>query len=158
MIVLGPAGVASWPQTSTVTSTKAVDHELCINHTMLGQWPTTPFFGDPSTPLEGNQWVFANIGGRWYGGAADWYRPGQACKDVTASNIGSDAFLQLGAAPLLVPGPGRDVRVDVVDARALVSGHAHDRPANERGPDSLEREPQVRSGHGRYSCPGTCTG
>ncbi len=63
-IVLGAAGIADWPVTSTVTSTTTQDHNFCINHTMLGQWPTTPFFGDPSTPLEGNQWVFANIGGR----------------------------------------------------------------------------------------------
>ena len=105
-IVLGAAGIADWPVTSTVTSTTTQDHSLCINHTMLGQWPTTPFFGDPSTPLEGNQWVFANIGGQWYGGAADWYRPGQACKDVTRSNIGSDSFYNWEPLRSWSPSPG----------------------------------------------------
>ena len=100
MIVLGPAGVASWPQTATIASTKAVDHDLCINHTSLGRWPSTIFFGDPNTLVEGNQWVFANIGGRWYGGAADWYRPGQACKDVTAATIAADAFYDPRMEPL----------------------------------------------------------
>lgn len=103
-IVLGP-NIANWPATSTVTNIRQGGGELCIFHTKLGQWPTTPFFGDPSVPLEGNQWVFANIGGRWYGGAADWYRPGQACKGVTAAEIGHDAFSQ---EPLhsWVPRPG----------------------------------------------------
>ncbi|HEY7056529.1 MAG TPA: hypothetical protein VH458_08400, partial [Vicinamibacterales bacterium] len=50
-----------------------------------------PFFDDPGPVLEGNQWVFANIGGTWYAGAADWYRPGQGCKGVN-NNIGVDSF------------------------------------------------------------------
>ena len=99
-IVLGPTNVGSWPQTSTVTGTKAMDHYLCIYHTQLGQWPSTLFFDDPNTLLEGNQWVIANIGGRWYGGAADWYRPGQACKDVTQDSIARDAFYNPSMEPL----------------------------------------------------------
>jgi hypothetical protein len=107
-IVLGPKNIASWPQTSTVTSTRAVTGELCISHTKLGQWPNVVFFNDPNTRVEGNQWVFANIGGRWYGGAADWYRPGQACKDVNAQSIGGDAFYQPSQEPMhsWVPRPG----------------------------------------------------
>lgn len=98
--VLGPSNVGSWPQTSTITRTVQVPHNLCIYHTKLGKWPSTIFFGDPNTLVEGNQWVFANIGGRWYGGAADWYRPGQACKDVTAQSIGRDAFYNPAMEPL----------------------------------------------------------
>ena len=75
-------------------------HNLCIWHTRLGQWPSTIFFNDPNTLVEGNQWVIANIGGRWYGGAAEWYRPGQACKDVTAENIAADAFYYDEQEPL----------------------------------------------------------
>lgn len=99
-VVLGPANVGTWPQTSTVTGTVQVEHYLCINHTKLGNWPNTIFFDDPNTLVEGNQWVIANIGGRWYAGAADWYRPGQSCKDVTADTIGRDAFYSPGWAPL----------------------------------------------------------
>lgn len=91
-IVLGPGNFASWPVGSAVTSTRQGNSELCIFHSALGSWPHTQFFDDPNTQVEGNQWVFANIGGRWYGGAADWYRPGQACKDVDANGIGHDAF------------------------------------------------------------------
>ena len=99
-VVLGPANVGSWAQTSTVTGTVAVEHDLCIYHTQLGRWPNTIFFDDPNTLVEGNQWVVANIGGRWYAGAADWYRPGQACKDVTADTIGRDAFYNPAWEPL----------------------------------------------------------
>lgn len=99
-IVLGPPNVASWPQTSTVTGTVAIEHYLCINHTKLGNWPAIQFFDDPYTTTEGNQWVIANVGGRWYAGAADWYRPGQSCKDVTADTIGHDAFYSPSWEPL----------------------------------------------------------
>jgi hypothetical protein len=105
-IVLGAANIANWAVTSQVTSTTQVDHSLCINHTMQGQWPTVPFFGDPSTPIEGNQWIFANIGGQWYGGAGDWLRPGQGCKDVTAANIGSDGFYNWEPLRSWSPKPG----------------------------------------------------
>lgn len=107
-IVRGPSDIGNWPQTSRVTGTQAVDHSLCVYHTKLGQWPSTIFFDDPSTLVEGNQWVFANISGRWYGGAADWYRPGQACKDVTPQTIAHDAFYTDAEEPLRswVPQPG----------------------------------------------------
>ncbi len=91
-IVLGPANFATWAVGSAVTSLRQGNGELCVFHTSLGQWPNTQFFDDPNTRVEGNQWVFANIGGRWYGGAADWYRPGQACKGVDANSIAGDAF------------------------------------------------------------------
>lgn len=103
-IVLGP-NIGNWAVGSSVSSIRQGNGELCIFHSALGGWPSTQFFDDPSTRVEGNQWVFANIGGRWYGGAADWYRPGQACKGVTADEIGHDAFSQ---EPLhsWVPRPG----------------------------------------------------
>ena len=90
-----------------MTGTKAVSHDLCIFHTKLGLWPTTLFF-DTGALIEGNQWVFANIGGHWYGGAGEWQRPGQACKDVTAETIGADAFYSPSMEPLRswVPKPG----------------------------------------------------
>jgi len=112
-IVLGPANIGAWPVTSTISSATAQTGGLCINHTKLGQWPRTIFFDDPNTLLEGNQWVFALINGRWYGGAADWYRPGQACKDVTAQSIGGDAFYSPSQEPLhsWVPRPGEQIGV-----------------------------------------------
>jgi hypothetical protein len=107
-IVLGPGNFASWPVGSNITAVQQGNGQLCIYHEKLGRWPSVPFFGDPGTLVEGNQWVFANIGGRWYGGAADWYRPGQACKAVDANSVGRDAFYNPSQEPLhsWVPQPG----------------------------------------------------
>lgn len=109
-ILLGPSSFASWRVTSAVTSVRQGNGELCIFHSALGQWPSTGFFGDPSVQVEGNQWIFAFIGGRWYGGAGDWYRPSQACKANNAQEIGHDAFSQ---EPLhsWVPQPGEQYAV-----------------------------------------------
>ncbi len=108
-ILLGPP-IATWPQTQTITDAyEDVDNgQLCIYHTGLEAWPTTAFFGDPTVQVQGNQWVFAFIGGQWYGGAADYFRPGQACKGVTADTIGQDAFYLPGLEPLhsWIPQPG----------------------------------------------------
>jgi hypothetical protein len=101
-IVLGPANIAGWQETASITSAyfDPGTPALCIYHTRLGIWPGVPFFGDRGTLVEGNQWVFAFINGQWYGGAADWYRPGQACKTVDAGSIGRDAFYQPNQEPL----------------------------------------------------------
>jgi hypothetical protein len=99
--VLGP-NISTWAQTSTITNAYADGSQLCIYHTKLGIWPATNYVYDTSggTTVEGNQWVFANINGTWYGGAADWYRPGQACKGVDANSIGQQAFYQPSQEPL----------------------------------------------------------
>lgn len=104
-ILKGPSAIVNWPVGSRITNASQGGGELCIWHEQLGKWPSVIFFGDPGTLVEGNQWVFANINGKWYGGAADWYRPGQACKGVDASSIGRDSFDQ---EPLRswVPRPG----------------------------------------------------
>lgn len=82
--------VTNWPQTSTITEAYVADGQLCIFHTKLGEWPVTDFF-DFGPILEGNQWVIVNFDGTWYAGAADWYRPGQACKEVD-NDFGAGAF------------------------------------------------------------------
>ncbi|MDE3153497.1 MAG: hypothetical protein KGN76_00220 [Acidobacteriota bacterium] len=119
--VLGP-NISSWPQTSTITNAYADGSQLCIYHTKLGVWPTTPYPYDPSATIEGNQWVFAKINGTWYGGASDWYRPGQACKGVTAQSIGGDAFYAWEPLKSWVPHSGEVFGVaDTTPARAWPS-------------------------------------
>ena len=54
---------------------------------MSGRWGSTPFF---DIEVEGNPWVFAKFGGRWYAGTYDWLRPGQVCKGVTGPEFGVD--------------------------------------------------------------------
>jgi hypothetical protein len=85
------ADIRSWTVDSTITSVTRNGTTFCTNHTKAGQWPVLPFLGDPSVQVEGNQWFFAKIGGTWYGGANEWLRPGQTCKDV-GGNIGADNF------------------------------------------------------------------
>jgi hypothetical protein len=83
--------LTNWAVTSTMTGGGWSNGELCTPHTMAGRWPTAPFFGDYGTLIEGNQIVFAKIGGKWYGGSGEWLRPGQTCKGVP-SNMGPDTF------------------------------------------------------------------
>jgi hypothetical protein len=87
--VQGP-NIANWPQTATITSAFHSGDTLCIEST--ANWPSTDFFDDPNTQVEGNQWLFVNIGGIWYGGAGHWYRPGQSCKGEVDENFFVDAF------------------------------------------------------------------
>lgn len=73
--------VSNWRITSRITSISIGDPPICINHTKSGRWPVRD-------GVEGNPWVFANLNGRWYAGTYEWLRPGQVCKQITASNIG----------------------------------------------------------------------
>jgi hypothetical protein len=107
--VKGP-DISGWRQASTMTSVVQGDGWLCTYHTMLGVWPATQYF-DTDATVEGNQWIIAYINGRWYAGAADWYRPGQACKAQDASSMGGDNFYSPSEEPLhsWVPRPGENI-------------------------------------------------
>ena len=79
------ADISGWAQTSTVTNVQISSRDICVKHTMAGKWPV---FVNNGTAAEGNPWVFAQIGGQWYGATYEWLRPGQECKGVTQTNIG----------------------------------------------------------------------
>ena len=81
--------IASWPETSRITSTSIGNPPICIHHTKAGQWPV-------KDGLEGNPWVFVNLNGRWYGATYEWLAPGQTCKGIHAGNIGE----HIGRSPL----------------------------------------------------------
>ena len=77
--------VTRWPQTSTITDIRIRDVPaggICIEHTQSGSWPGVN--GKLGSFVAGNAWVFANIGGTWYGATYDWLRPGQICKLTVA--------------------------------------------------------------------------
>jgi hypothetical protein len=99
---------SAWPETDRII---AVEQDggagyICINHTKRGVWPAAPFLGDPTTETEGTQWYFARINGRWYGGAGEWVRPNQICKDgQTSAEIGPDGSWG-GPMSTWVPKPG----------------------------------------------------
>jgi hypothetical protein len=98
-IVLGPTDIANWTVGAQVTSAYANSSEICIDHPGLGTWPNTIFFGDPADLVQGNQWMFAFINGRWYGGSARWFRPGQACKGISNDPF-QGTFYMDGSEPL----------------------------------------------------------
>lgn len=81
--------VSGWAETSTITSVTIDGSSICIEHTKAGQWPV-------AHGVEGNPWVFANVGGQWYAATYEWLRPGQICKGITADNIGA----HIGRSPL----------------------------------------------------------
>jgi hypothetical protein len=102
--------ISGWAVTSTVLSAAHIGDQLCIDHTKAGKWPQLPFF-DTGATIEGNQWFFANIGGKWIGGANEWLRPGQTCK-VIDGHVGQGGF---GGTALAgwTPKPGEMVGVAV---------------------------------------------
>lgn len=70
--------VENWRETSRVKGVSQKPDEICVRHTKSGQWPVLEAGTDNA--FEGNPWVVAKIGGRWYAGTYEWLRPGQECK------------------------------------------------------------------------------
>lgn len=89
--VLGP-NIKDWAQTVTITDAFHEGDRLCIDGDGE-RWPSTAFFGDPGTQVEGNQWNFIQVGGLWYAGAGHWYRPGQSCKSEVDGVYFIEGFL-----------------------------------------------------------------
>lgn len=85
-------GIASWPISSRMTQVVVGGGQMCTMHSMAGKWPLENFFGSEDTKVEGNQWIFAYLDGRWVGGAGHWLRPGQVCKGGNLSEVGPDVF------------------------------------------------------------------
>ena len=93
----GAPNPASWPQTATIISVEqdgnpSTGGPMCISFSTTHDWPTIPFLGDPTVQIYANQWYFANIGGQWYGGPAEYLREGRGfCKSGQGTNtIGPD--------------------------------------------------------------------
>jgi hypothetical protein len=131
-IEIGPGDFGNWEETARITEAYYVPGSLCIFHTRLGIWPPTLFASDGTT-IEGNQWVFANIGDKWYGGAADWYRPGQACKGIDEFSIGRDAFYLKPQSPIYswIPQSGETLAVaSSTPARAWPTFRTYDERTN----------------------------
>jgi hypothetical protein len=105
--------ISKWEQVATLTEATHGNGILCTYHSHLNRWPSADFFGDPSTQVEGNQWMFALLGGIWYAGAGHWYRPGQACKAEVDEHFFVDAFKNSPPFSTLVIRPGDEFGVAV---------------------------------------------
>ena len=115
--------VSGWPKTSTITSTSIGGPPICIHHTKSGSWPGVSSSG---TTVAGNPWIFAKVGGQWFGATFEWLRPGQTCKSISATDLGP----HIKRSPLddWVPKSGETIGLMVsTPARAGPEG-----PINER--------------------------
>lgn len=111
VIIAKGADPRGWTETSTLGTVTHIGDQLCTPHSMAGIWPGVPFYGDETSLVEGNQWLFAFIGGQWYAGAAEFLRsPAQICKTY-AGFIGED----FGGTPMegWSPAPGEAVGIMV---------------------------------------------
>lgn len=85
--------IANWPITNKIIEVDqdGGDGHMCINHAKRGNLPVSFFEDNPLVPIEANQWYFARINGQWYGGAGEWLRVNQICKEGQKSeDIGKD--------------------------------------------------------------------
>jgi len=100
--------VTKWPIDSEITSIYVDGGQTCLDHTKNGIWPWTTFEPPDGGPVEGTHIIFANIGGKWYGGVYDYYRPGQTCKGTNKWQYGEE---QIRSAPMgsWVPAQGEIV-------------------------------------------------
>ncbi len=92
--------ISRWPVTSTITNVRITPSEICVDHTGAGRFPTSTF---GTIQVEGNVWILAQFGGRWYAATYDWLRIGQTCKGMTARELGVD---QIRIAPMDASWPG----------------------------------------------------
>jgi len=100
--------VTKWPIDSEITSIYVDGGQTCLDHTKNGIWPWTTFEPPDGGPVEGTHIIFANIGGKWYGGVYDYYRPGQTCKGTNKWQYGEE---QIRSQPMgsWVPAKGEIV-------------------------------------------------
>lgn len=80
--------VSKWKITSDLSevSLPLQGSGIELKHSKAGSWPKKVLDG---TAVEGNPWVFAKIGGKWYGATFEWLRPGQTFKpNITRENLG----------------------------------------------------------------------
>lgn len=106
-----PREIASWKQTGRI---RVVEQDgagaglMCIGFDLFADWPSVPFFGDPTVPVYANQWYFARIGGQWYAGPGEYLRADRSssCKSGQGTNgIGPDGGWN-NAMRTWVPKPG----------------------------------------------------
>jgi hypothetical protein len=69
------ADVSRWSVTSKISEITIDTDTICIYHSKSGRWPVVG-------GGEGNPWVFAQIGGKWYAATYEYLRPGQTCKHI----------------------------------------------------------------------------
>jgi hypothetical protein len=73
------ADVSGWRVSSQITDITITSDEICIYHTKSGRWPS---YTQDGVVAEGNPWVLANVGGKWYASTYEYLKVGQTCKHI----------------------------------------------------------------------------
>lgn len=112
-VYASPAGVASWPATTTITSMSFRSDGVAVEFSKKngpGRWPdVTPPGWDG--PIQYTLWIAMNIGGRWHtcGTIEYWYGLAASGGDVTRNNqIAANWTYQCGPMARQ-PAPGEQV-------------------------------------------------
>lgn len=113
--------ISNWRVSDTVTKVTVGGGAICIHHTGLGKWPA-------ASNVVGNPWVFAKIGGQWYGATWEWLRPGVACKSPDGGWVGLGLQTKTGPLNKWTPRSGEEVGFAVSSpARGTDMGLPHRR-------------------------------
>lgn len=99
--------VAAWPVTSVLAQATCDGRDWRVPHSAAGSWPT--FDLGPDTPVEGNVWIVAHVGGRWCAAPFDWMRVGQTSKVEPIENLGVDQVRQAPMDASWVPRKGDEL-------------------------------------------------
>ena len=99
--------VATWAETSKITSVRIEPGSICIDHTKRGKWTVEILEGDEENDeVEGSVWIFGEIDGKFHGGTYESKRPNQDCKALGADPPGTTVADLLG--PHIKQGPLRN--------------------------------------------------
>lgn len=85
--------VSKWKVTSEITDVSISSKKICIEHTKAGKWPK---YGSKGNEVEGNPWVIAKVGNRWYAATYEWLRSGQVCKKLGTDKTGKTIEESIG--------------------------------------------------------------
>lgn len=99
--------IAAWPVTSVLAQATCDGREWRFPHSAAGSWPT--FDLGPDTPVEGNVWIVAHVGGRWCAATFDWMRVGQTHKTEPIEHLGVDQVRQAPMDASWVPRKGDEL-------------------------------------------------
>jgi hypothetical protein len=123
VVIERDADIRQWPVTSRmIDAHHAPDGNLTTDHSLRGKWPAILWAFSDTTKIEGNQWVFVQLDGVWYGTAAEWLRPNQAVKNYTGT------YWEDGAGRALDWRPRRGEQVGVCVSTPARHHHRHVTP------------------------------
>ncbi len=73
--------VSGWPATAMIESVTVSGSQISFPYTHARVWPAHPTYkATDGGDMNGNVWVIAEVGGRWYAVTWEWLKVGQSSK------------------------------------------------------------------------------